>query len=163
MCASAIPSTAPHPNPMICVASTMCARSRGVVTPPTAPHPNPMSGVASTMCASSRNVIHVLTQAHEWRSIDHACQVPERLSSPPFDTIPTPWVAIDHLCKRKERYHRNTCCLATGSLNRPATHNSRRRGRKRQRETSNTCQSIRDCCARRNSQQATSPLGFLLS
>ena len=41
----------PHPNPMSCVASTVCASIRNVnITPP---HPKEYHGVASTCCASN--------------------------------------------------------------------------------------------------------------
>ena len=51
-CAQA--SGIPAPNPMRCVASTMCASITNVNITPT--HPNPMSCVAWTMCASIMNV-----------------------------------------------------------------------------------------------------------
>ena len=63
--------TPPHPNPMTCVAPTMCASARNMMLRsndhvckckeryhphPTPTPPHPMTCVAPTMCASARNV-----------------------------------------------------------------------------------------------------------
>ena len=91
--------TPPHPNPMTCVAPTMCASARNMMlrstdhvckckeryhphpTPPQ-PQPHPMTCVAPTMCASARNMM--------LRSTDHVCKFKERYHPHPTPPQPHP-------------------------------------------------------------------------